>query len=368
MATDRPSRARRVGAAVPLILLLLAAIASLLPLIETNAWWIRLLDFPRLQLATVMGVLLLVYLVVRGRTGPVGALVILLALAGLGYHASKLYPYLGIGPVPAVRVAECPPGSSLSVMVANVLKSNETADKFLEIAAEADPDILLVLETDAFWDEHLAPLRGRYAEVEQFIPEEHAAYGMHLFSKRPLVAPEMRFLFDNVTPTVFTGIELEDGLVIQFIGMHPQPPFYWSQPSTMRDAHLLAAALEARASEAPTILAGDLNAVPWERVTRRAIRIGGLLDPRVGRGYYPTVGAESPWVSWPLDQILYEEEFGLTAWEVLPSFGSDHYPVLAGLCHAPEAAELQEPHAMEEEDLQEAETAIKAARLRRERS
>ena len=201
-------------------------------------------------------------------------------------------------------------------------------------------------------------------EVEQFIPEDHVAYGIHLFSKRPLVAPEMRFLFDEFTPTVFTGLELEDGSTVQFIGMHPQPPF-WFQPSTMRDAHLLTAGLEARASEAPTIVAGDLNAVPWERVTRRMIRIGGLLDPRIGRGYYPTIGADSAWVSWPLDQVLYEEDFALTGFEVLPAFGSDHYPILAGLCRAPEAAELQEPTAMEDDDLREAEASIEAARRHR---
>lgn len=84
-------------------------------------------------------------------------------------------------------------------------QEHETADEFLEIAAEADTDVLLVLETDAFWDEHLAPLRARYAEVEQLIPENHAASGMHLFSKHPLVEPEIRFLFDNITPRCSPG-------------------------------------------------------------------------------------------------------------------------------------------------------------------
>lgn len=307
-------------------------------------------------------VLLGLYLVIRGRPGWGGWAIILLALVGLLYHASKLLPYLGIGPQPAVGLASCREGTGLSVMVANVQKSNANADAFLAIAAEVEPDVLLVLETDERWDEQLAPLRALYPEIEQFIPEDRLAYGMHLFSKRRLVSPEMRFLFDSVTPTIVTGLELEDGSLIQFIGMHPQPPFFWSQPSTLRDAHLLSAALEAQASEVPTVVAGDLNAVPWERTTRRMIRIGGLLDPRMGRGFYPTVGAESLLVSWPLDHVLYQEEFGLLGFEVLPAFGSDHLPVLANLCLSSEAAELQEPPVIESGDLREAEASIEAAR------
>lgn len=360
MATER-SGWRSALSWTLLILLLIVSVASLLPLIETNLWLVRLLDFPRLQLSIVLIVLLILYLAVRWRPSWPGALIAALALASLGYHGYKLYPYSGLVPQAAVALGECPAGSALSVMVANVQKSNEQGEEFLALAAEADPEVLLVMETDAWWDEHLAPLRDRYDYVVQHIPEDHGAYGMHLFSKRPLVSPEVRFLFDNFTPSIFTGLELEDGSVIQFLGVHPQPPF-WSQPSTMRDAHLLAAALEAQTSEEPTIVAGDFNAVPWERVTRRAMRIGGLLEPRFGRGYYPTLGAESVLVSWPIDYVLFQEEIALLEFEVLPSFGSDHYPVLTGLCHAPAAAELQEAPALEESDLQEAETSIEAAR------
>lgn len=62
----------------------------------------------------------------------------------------------------------CPAGSALMVMVANVKKSSQNADEFLEIATETDPNVLLVMETDDYWDEQLAPLRDRYARVEQF--------------------------------------------------------------------------------------------------------------------------------------------------------------------------------------------------------
>jgi len=146
------------------------------------------------------------------------------------------------------------------------------------------------------------------------------------------------------------------------VGVHPQPPMALSQPTTLRDGHLLIAAMVAGASDPPSILAGDFNAVPWEAVNRRAARIGGLLDPRIGRGLYPTFRADSLLVSWPLDQILYQEAFGLMSFEKLPDFGSDHFPVFTRLCHAPGQAEAQEAPQPDSEDIREAETSIEAAR------
>lgn len=67
------------------------------------------------------------------------------------------------------------------------------------------------------------------------------------------------------------------------------------------------------------------------------------------------------------DQILNEAEFGLTEREVLPAFGLDHYPVPAGLCLSPEAAELQNPPAIEECDLHGAAAWVEAAHARRSR-
>ena len=57
--SDTDKRGRRAAALI-LVLLALAALASFLPLIETKTWWIRFLDFPRLQLATSLLLLLAV--------------------------------------------------------------------------------------------------------------------------------------------------------------------------------------------------------------------------------------------------------------------------------------------------------------------
>ncbi len=353
---------RRWAAAPIAVLVVVALMASFLPLIETNIWWIRYADFFRLQMAIALIILLPAFLALRGRVGKAGWALSVLTVVALGYHVSKLYPYSPFPGRVAAGVEACSPDQTLTVMVANVQMRNEQASDLLRLVSEVEPDVLLVMETDAWWDRHLEPLSDSYPERVQFIPEDHGAFGMHLLSKLKLVSPEFRFWFDAYTPTIETGLRLRSGETVQFLGLHPHPPLAPSQPTTLRDGHLLNAAFEARASEAPTVVAGDFNAVPWERVTRRAARIGGLLDPRIGRGYYPSFRAGNPVISWPLDHILYQEGFGLLEFDMLPGVGSDHFPVVASLCHGPPGSFAQHAPEPEAGDLREAQDAIAAAR------
>ena len=358
------ARFRAWAATLCLALLAVVATASLLPLIETNIWWVRFLDFPRLQFTVLTLVLLTLYLWFRVRPCRVEWIAVLCALAALGYHAYKLHPYSELVAPAAVAEASCTEGQALRVMIANVKRRNESAEAFLNQVAATGPDLLLVLETDAWWDERLSALRDQFRHQVQSIPDDHAFYGMHLFSKLELISPEFRFFFGADTPTAVTEVRLPDGEIIGFIGLHPRPPLAWSQPTTMRDAHILQAALRAREFDSPTILGGDFNAVPWERVTRRAMRIGGLLDPRVGRGLFPTYDTESLLISWPLDQILFQPQFTVQGYETLSDFGSDHRAVVASLCHQPAAAQAA-PELLAE-DLAEAEASIDAAGRTRE--
>lgn len=353
---------RTVIAALVFCLLAIGLAASFLPLIETNTWWIRYLDFPRLQVAVALLVLLVAFSAIRGRVGKLGWTLALPVFLAVGYHADKLAAYSGASTPTAASVEDCPEDATLSVMVANVQMRNEDAAPFLRLVGEIDPDVLLVMETDPWWDRELATLGETFPEKVQHIPEGHGAYGMHLLSKLPLAAPEFLFFFDAYTPTVVTGIELPDGETVRFTGVHPHPPLAWSQPTTLRDGHLLEVALDARRSEAAAVVAGDFNAVPWETVTRRSARIAGLLDPRIGRGFYPTFRAGNPLISWPLDQILYQDGFGLMEFQVLPAFGSDHLPVLARLCHAAGNSLAQAVPQLRPDDLEEARSSIEAAR------
>ncbi|MER0240104.1 endonuclease/exonuclease/phosphatase family protein [Fulvimarina sp. MAC8] len=89
------------------------------------------------------------------------------------------------------------------------------------------------------------------------------------------------------------------------------------------------AALRVSDSMDRTAIVEDFNAVSWETTFRRMMRVGKLIDPRIGRGFFSTYDAEKPIIAWPLDHILIQSGIGVVGFRKLPSIGSDHYPAMA---------------------------------------
>ncbi|MBL0420274.1 endonuclease/exonuclease/phosphatase family protein [Ramlibacter sp. AW1] len=352
---------RRWSGRAVLGLLAVAGLASLVTLAETNVWWVRYLDFVRLQLVIAMLLMLAALAALRPRLGALGMAALLLGLGGLAYHLYRVHPYLPVFARQVPATDACEPPARLRIMVANVQRDNQLAQAFIQLVARVRPDVLVVMETDPWWDEHLVALRSDFSQVVQAIPGRDSFYGMHVFSRYELVSPEFKYLFGADTPMLSSGLRLPDGRLVRLHALHPRPPQAWSQPTTARDGQLMHVALQARGENDPVIVAGDFNAVPWERVVRRAMRVGELLDPRLGRGVLPTYKVGSLLQSWPLDQILFSRRFALLDWGRLPAFGSDHYAVSAQLCLLPQSAAHPEAPALHAGDLDEAKTAIEAA-------
>nr|WP_298376740.1 endonuclease/exonuclease/phosphatase family protein [uncultured Halomonas sp.] len=348
---------------VPLLLVLTAA--SLIPLIESDTWWIRYLDYPRLQFAILLAVLIILHLVLGSLRRVTNWIVTALAGVALASHVYYLYPYVLPVEKPAKNIASCPEESRFTLLIANVKKANQDSKTLFEILRTADPDLFLAMETDAWWDREIDSLNDRLPHRAQYIPRQAEAYGMHLLSRYPLSDTQIRFRFDEHTPAINTRVSLPNGEAIDLHGLHPHPPLYWSQSTLPRDAELLATALEIRNNDRPAIVAGDFNTTAWESVFRRTLRIGNLLDPRVGRGLYPTYDAHNPVIAWPLDHVIFQHGMGLVRFERMPEFGSDHYPVLAELCYQPELADRQATPALNNDDLDQAQTTIERAEVQK---
>ena len=328
--------------------------ASVLSLLPVDWWWVRMTDFPRLQYAMALAALLALLALARpaGRGLRLGLAV--LALAALGFNAAKIGPYFW--GAQAEAPAACPADRRLTVMVANVKLENRHAEPLLALVRERRPDLLLALETNAWWDARLAALTAEMSHTASEITG--GDFGMHLFSALPLEEVEAVYPVAQDTPAIRATVRLRSGEAVRFLGLHPRPP-HPGQSATGRDGELMWAATQARGAQAPVVLAGDLNAVPWERTVERTQRIGGLLDPRDALGFKPTYDAKSWWMSWPLDQVLHQPGARAVALTVLPGFGSDHYPVLAELCVDGEGRDAPE---LQAGDLDAAERAMEAAR------
>lgn len=333
------------------------ALVTVLPALSGDTWWLRYLDFPRLQFLAAMLAAALLLLFLPRKTW-VGWTALAVLAAACAYDASVLARYAP--PVDGTdgRAASCPEGRRLRVLEANVQMTNRRDDRLLRMVKEADPDIAWFQETDRWWEQELAPL-------EQSMPFKVAQpqsnyYGVLLLSKLRLTDPAVHDLIGSRAPSVFTGVLLPSGEAVQLYAVHPRPPQV-GQGTEERDGQLMAAALAARDSQAPHIVVGDLNAVPWETVTRLMHRVGRLADPRAGRGLYATWKAENPVLRWPLDHILTGPEFQVLSLRVLPAFGSDHQPYLAEICldpAAPGQPPSARPPALRADDLAAAHAAV----------
>jgi endonuclease/exonuclease/phosphatase (EEP) superfamily protein YafD len=209
---------------------------------------------------------------------------------------------------------------------------NRRADGFLSFVRTYDPDLILAVETDHWWDEQLSVLERDYP----FAIKHPLAntYGLHLFSRLELRSPEVRFLLEDDVPSMRTSVRLRSGDWIDFYGIHPRPPKP-RQDTEERDAEILLVGKEVKANGRPAIVAGDLNDVAWSNTTRLFQRISGTLDPRVGRGMFNTVHASHPLARYPLDHVFHTREFTLVELRRLRRTGSDHFPILVELAYTP---------------------------------
>lgn len=311
------------------------SVSGVLPAIDTNVWWIRFLEFPRVEILLALAGVFVLSVLLPDRGRPAGLLTSGIAAATAAYLAGVLIPWSPLVGHQVAASGRCPEGRELRVLAANVQMTNENAAELFELIRRTDAEAVLVLEVDDWWHEELQRLHARYPYQVYHVTQNY--YGIALLSRYPLTDSKVLFMAHARDPVVVAGIELPAGPTVRFYGVHPRPPTV-GQSSAERDAILMETALRMAAEEGPQILAGDLNAVPWSPVVRRLARIAQLNDPRVGRGWFPTWKAGALVRRWPLDHALVTEEFTFGEYRVLPSFGSDHQPVFLAACFAPAAA------------------------------
>lgn len=327
------------------ILFLLTA----LPLSKASIWWVRGLDFPRLQLAAFALMLTgcqAVLGVVQGFHAPMQAGLVL-CLLSLLYHAWWILPYTPLWPREVRRAART--GPCLKLLTANVLTPNRQSEAFLALVRRYAPDLLITLESDAWWQSQLTALQRDYPYSVN-IPLKNL-YGMHLYSRKPLVDTWVANLVEPGVPSIHTGVKVTDSLTVTLHVLHPAPPSPTeNEASTERDVELLVVAQSLSRPEDPVIVTGDLNDVAWSRTTRLFRKISGLLDPRVGRGMYNTFHAEHELLRWPLDHLFHSDHFTVSSLRRLPAFGSDHFPLFVELCYEPRRRDAQDGLQADNED------------------
>ena len=249
--------------------------------------------------------------------------------------------------------------NTVSILSSNVKMSNRDYAPTVKAVLEADPDIALLMETDQAWADALAPI-GKERPHQVLVPLENS-YGMVLYSRLELDDVQIQHLIMDDVPSIIAKVRLRDGQTFRIYCVHPEPPVPHID-SAGRDGELLRVAHLVDEDEMPAVVCGDLNDVAWSHTTRLFQRISGLLDPRIGRGFYSSFDARYWFLRWPLDHLFHDARFRLVNIRRLPYTGSDHFPMYFSLALTRSNGDSELPPEKDETDLEESREIRKEAR------
>ena len=327
---------------------------TILPIWTTTEWWVRIWEFPRLQIAVLLTVMLVAE-TIGYAFGHGSILLMLISFGCLGWQLSCIFAYTPLAAKKSVDGDGEDADRTVCIVVSNVLQSNRDASAFLQQIERADPDVVLAVETDQWWREAVSPLEERYPHT--VLHPLDNTYGMLLFSRLELSDVAVQERVSPNIPSISCRLKLLSGDWIDLFCVHPRPP-RMNNDVDDRDAELLLVAREVARDRRRAIVCGDLNDVAWSHTTRLFQRVSGLLDPRIGRGLFSTFHAGHWFARWPLDHVFHDPCFKLVELKRLGHVGSDHFPVLVRLTYVPSADSDGQEHRAGKEDQAEAQAKI----------
>lgn len=336
---------------------LLIVLFTVLPLSRNKHWIVRTMDFPRAQISVFAFAILIASFLYLDLHVYLSIGLISAVLLCLLYQLWWVLPYTPFWPREVKSCKDENPDCRLSIITSNVLTPNKNVGALLDLVKKYQPDILVTLESDSWWEHQLSVLEVSMPYTVK-CPLDNL-YGMHVYSKLPLHDQEISFLIEDDIPSIHVAIELRSGDLVRAHFLHPAPPSPTENiESSERDAELIAVAKSVAESDQPVIVAGDLNDVAWSSTTRLFRKISGLLDPRIGRGMLNTFHVQVPIARWPMDHLFHSSHFTLCSIQRLPSISSDHFPLYTSLAFTPVQGAVQEGIEADQDDHERAEETL----------
>ncbi|MDD4148864.1 MAG: endonuclease/exonuclease/phosphatase family protein [Bacteroidales bacterium] len=329
-----------------------------LSLLHFQYWWIRIFDYPKLQMIAFMIVAFILYCMGIVEADIFDYTYLSLLSITIIYQLYKVLPYTKFSKLQVLGANNNNAENHFSIVICNVLMTNRNSEKCLRELTRFSPDIILAVETNEWWKNELKSLEKDYPYTA-LLPLENT-YGMLLYSKLKTENTEFKFLVEKNVPSINPLITLPAGDKVNCYFIHPKPPIpSEAKSSKARDAELIIVAKSVKNSNIPVIVAGDLNDVGWSHTSKLFQKISGLLDPRIGRGLFATFNAKKRFFRWPLDHIFLSREFRVADIKLLDYIGSDHFSVYLKLSYEPEIANEQKVLQHNQDDLKEANKKLK---------
>ncbi|WP_224484711.1 endonuclease/exonuclease/phosphatase family protein [Robertkochia aurantiaca] len=310
---------------------IILAVCSLLSILRnTESRFLKMLDFSRIQFFIASIISLILFLIVAKRWQWHDYLLVLGLAGGLIINGSYLVNYTTIvsKTVPTASEEDVSPDNQISILLANVKMTNRNAQPFLNLIQLKNPDIIIAMEIDDWWDQQLEQIETDYPYTQETI--NNVAYGMTLYSKSPLKDVDVNYLNNEKVPSFECTIQLKNGEDILLYSMHPVPPKhseYFPDNEGQQETAMKTLGKKIKNSNLPIIVAGDFNDVSWGATDELTETNDLLNDVRVGRGFFNSYNAENALMRWPLDHILVTKEFRVVKLERQSDIDSDHFPI-----------------------------------------
>jgi endonuclease/exonuclease/phosphatase (EEP) superfamily protein YafD len=318
--------------------MLIPTIASMT---KFDQWWVRGFDFPRIQISFLIVIVLSFAIITYSFKEFWHFIIIGFLFISLIYQSIRIFPYTIYSKKQVLAFQEKDSKGTISILVSNVLTPNRSSGKLIVHVLKNQPDMLLTLETDHYWENELKVLEADYPYTVK-IPKDNF-YGMHLYSKLKLEEIEVKYIIENDIPSIHGYVRLDNGKKIKIHCLHPKPPSPTeNDTSTNRDAELLFVGRNVKKDQESVLLFGDLNDVAWSRTTQLFQKLSGLMDPRIGRGFFNTFHTGYALFRWPLDHVFHTNDFTLIEITRLTSIDSDHFPMFIKLNYEPRAEIMQD--------------------------
>ncbi|MEH6407278.1 MAG: endonuclease/exonuclease/phosphatase family protein [Leeuwenhoekiella sp.] len=335
---------------------ILFIIIAYLPLTRLTHWSIRIWDFVRIQTAFIQLIFLIVLISVYGLYSTTSWIIFAALVITIIFQLSKIIPFTSFYHQKPRKPDNFDNLKQIKLLTANVLQTNDNTAAFASLIREHKPDLFLTMESDKKWEKALDQFKEDYPFTVK-VPLDNL-YGMHLYSKFELSETQVNYLVEDGVPSIFTKVHYRKGKPINLICVHPAPPSPTeNETSEERDAELLIVGKAVCELHNPVIVCGDLNDVVWSRVSNLFKKLTGLLDPRVGRGLYPSFHANYSILRFPIDQLFYSDDMYIETMERLPAFGSDHFAMYYSIWVENKVPEIGNPE-LDQETADEIEETI----------
>ncbi|MEO2061062.1 MAG: endonuclease/exonuclease/phosphatase family protein [Mesonia sp.] len=334
------------------VLVIIAVLLTVFPFFAADAWYIRMFDYPHVQLTFLTLFIGLFYFFKFEYKNWKDYLFLSALTICLVVQAIKIYPYTPFAPLEVN--ASTQEDDSLKMYIANVLQKNKEYEKVIQQIKDLEPDLILLTETDQKWVNKINTEFSKNYKYKVEVPLPNT-YGMLLYTKYPLENQQVNYLIEDSIPSINAQLNFHDQL-IDLHSIHPKPPMpQHAKTSDNRDAEMMLVAKKVLKKEKlPALVMGDFNDVAWSTTTTLFQEVSKLLDVRKGRGFFNTYDANSYLMRWPLDHVFVSEEFRVQQIELLENNGSDHLPIYLVLTYEPEHKESQQQENPSSEEMEDA--------------